>query len=395
MDMIRRQQRIGMVRPPPGITPNFDHPHTQQGQIRNEIISLVVISSICLMLRLGSRVYITRSLGSDDYTCVAAAILTFASSATQLKAVEYGVGVHAYDIERIKFDAKNYFEWGVATYATFIAGTGMVKISILLLYLRIFPTGRDLRIAMKVLLVLVAGYTISCLLSLIFGCQPIGRLTDRSKPGTCIDFVILIEAHSGLTIAFDVLMVLAPLPTIWKLKLRRREKIVVSALFMAGLLVCISSAIRLALTFVPPEELKDFTWSQGRGSFWTMMEIHISVICSCMPAVNTLVHSLVPWLREHTTRRSTRRSSSNHRSSSGYIRSSDKRPVRFDDSVVRPIELGESQRDILRPDAVDLVINATGGQSSKLEEPWQGQGIMRKVSYEVGENQRGVRSLDV
>ena len=56
------------LKPPPGVTPNFDNPSGIQGEIHAILIFCAVISTIFVWLRLYTRYFINNSHGWDDCT---------------------------------------------------------------------------------------------------------------------------------------------------------------------------------------------------------------------------------------------------------------------------------------------------------------------------------------
>ncbi|KAI9695409.1 MAG: hypothetical protein M1836_006461 [Candelina mexicana] len=62
----------GSLKPPPGVKPNFVNPETRAPSLINANIAMMVLGSIALLARLYARAFLSRSLGWDDYTAVAA-----------------------------------------------------------------------------------------------------------------------------------------------------------------------------------------------------------------------------------------------------------------------------------------------------------------------------------
>lgn len=126
-------------------------------------------------------------------------------------------------------------QWDIIGYTTYMAGMGAVKLSILLLYLRLFSAGRRLKTIIYILIAFVVAYTVSGELSVLFGCQPIKKLWRPELPGKCFHTITHVISQAVFNLVADILIVAAPIPTIWSLKLPTRHKIAVTALFMLAL----------------------------------------------------------------------------------------------------------------------------------------------------------------
>lgn len=112
----------------------------------------------------------------------------------------------------------------------------LVKISILLFYNRIFPQ-RKLRIAVWVTIGVCAGYAIAFLLVSVFQCKPLSLAWTRwdgQHEGTCNNINAQVWAAASINVLLDMVMVVLPLPVIWRLEINRRKKALVMLMFSIG-----------------------------------------------------------------------------------------------------------------------------------------------------------------
>ena len=71
---------------------------------------------------------------------------------------------------------------------------------------------------------------------IFFACNPVAKFWDVTiKHGSCINMTVFSISAGYTNIIFDMILVIIPLPTVWRLNLPVRQKIAVSAIFMAGL----------------------------------------------------------------------------------------------------------------------------------------------------------------
>lgn len=112
----------------------------------------------------------------------------------------------------------------------------LTKISILLLYMRIFAVFTWFRRVGRVLIGIVTAYMIAAFFASVFQCTPVKRAWDRSTPGTCISIEQNWYANAGFSIATDFIILLLPIQPIMSLKLPTGEKIAVLGVFVLGAL---------------------------------------------------------------------------------------------------------------------------------------------------------------
>lgn len=115
---------------------------------------------------------------------------------------------------------------------------GLIKTSILFLYLRLFPDPKFRRTvwATQAFNFLMVGCFI---ISDFLQCQPISffwQNWDGEHSGRCFNINALAWAHSALNIALDFWMLYLPATQVWSLQMKVRKKIGVILMFGIGIL---------------------------------------------------------------------------------------------------------------------------------------------------------------
>lgn len=115
---------------------------------------------------------------------------------------------------------------------------GLIKTSILFLYLRLFPDPKFRRTvwATQAFNLLMVG---SFIISDFLQCQPISffwESWDGEHTGRCFNINALAWAHSALNIALDFWMLYLPATQVWSLQMKVRKKIGVILMFGIGIL---------------------------------------------------------------------------------------------------------------------------------------------------------------
>lgn len=123
----------------------------------------------------------------------------------------------------------------MATMITYSLTITSVKISLLLLYRRIFNTTLFKKQSLIVGIACIVWLVVEMSLN-IFQCtpfsaafQPAYLFTDR-----CIDLQAFYWGVTVTNLLLDVVVLLLPMQVVWKLKLPKRQKITLSAIFLSG-----------------------------------------------------------------------------------------------------------------------------------------------------------------
>lgn len=113
----------------------------------------------------------------------------------------------------------------------------LTKISILLLYLRIFAVFTWFRLIGRALIGIVTAYMIAAFFAAVFQCTPVEKAWNRSIAGSCINIEKNWYANAGFSIATDAIILLLPIRPILSLKLPAGEKVAVLGVFILGALL--------------------------------------------------------------------------------------------------------------------------------------------------------------
>lgn len=161
-----------------------DSNHTSGQAVATVIIFFTSLSCFVTALRLYTRGFVVKSFGLDDYFIVGAALCTIAVTVTMCQQVAFGMGQHWNSLSG--YEKMTSTKWFWASVWIYYCGLCLVKVSILLQYLRVFPT-KKFRCATYALMFVVVGYSAGTMFSAMFICTPIRHFWDRSVEGTCIN----------------------------------------------------------------------------------------------------------------------------------------------------------------------------------------------------------------
>lgn len=175
----------------------------------------------------------------------------------------------------------------------------LCRIAVVMFLLRVFNVPRFRLVACAVIGWIVL-YAVAVLAATIFQCVPIrynwlGWTGQFSGPYRCIDVNALSFAAAAIGIAQDLAILVLPLPIILSLNMAFRKRVHTVVMFSLGLLVVITSAVRLR-SLVRFETSDNPTWDNVDAIIWTHAEVSVSVIVVCLPTVRAALASAAPRL---------------------------------------------------------------------------------------------------
>jgi hypothetical protein len=68
----------------------------------------------------------------------------------------------------------------------------------------------------------------------IFQCRPVQGAWNFTIEPVCVDYVSYLYASSAVNVATDLLLLVLPLPHLWKLKLPKKQRIILCVLLVGG-----------------------------------------------------------------------------------------------------------------------------------------------------------------
>lgn len=175
-----------------------------------------------------------------------------------------------------------------------------IKLSILSFYLRISPF-RKFRICVYGLAVLTIAYCLTQTLEFTYSCRPMAKAWDLSiTTGSCSGALEMCVTNSAANATVDIAMLILPIAMLWNVHMAKRDKIGVVAILMTGSLVCIVSVIRLR-AHVSILSDHDGTWIAAKVIQWNAVEVHVGVICACLPHMKPLLRRHFPKVFESSS----------------------------------------------------------------------------------------------
>jgi hypothetical protein len=285
--------------------------------------ALFIIATLVVLLRfLARRFFQNTNIGWDDWFILLAWIGLIPSTAIVQVMTHHGMGKDIWTInpDDLTVMLKLFYieQW---IYQLVIIAT---KISIVFLYLRIFPSNTSRKFA-YISWAIIAGllaYLVGFWVYYAVECRPLSYFWhqwDGEHEGSCPGTETAIYLNSSLNIFFDILVFFLPVPQIMRLQIKDpKRKLGILLTFLVGLFVTICSIVRLRY-LAAYGQLSNITYNYNDIALWSGLEGDIGVICACMP---TVAGPIMYFFREKIGSKIGTKFSSNTKSSTGFSKKS-------------------------------------------------------------------------
>ncbi|KGO53358.1 hypothetical protein PEX1_082550 [Penicillium expansum] len=244
--------------------------------------------------------------------------------------IHKGMGLHAGTLptENVIMIAK----YLVVAEVLYVFNLVWTKLSILLMYYRIFrfPYFKTWAYIIGIFVIL---WVICITFLFIFICVPVQKLWYPQIPGRCINQVATWVANAVSTIATDIVILVLPIPQVWKLQLRMSEKIAVLVAFSLGFFVVFASAYRFSVLFTYTPLDSSYTLARTVG--WTAIEMSAGIVSANLPTIRPALRFIARMLGVHGT-------------VIGLFRSTNRTNTKNSDAVTQPSATGESTATIMQ-----------------------------------------------
>ncbi|KAH7310935.1 hypothetical protein BKA65DRAFT_600993 [Rhexocercosporidium sp. MPI-PUGE-AT-0058] len=313
------------------------------------IIPFFILALIAVSLRTYVRLMVVKVMGIDDYIMLAAMACSCVAMAIFGWQAEHSLGRHSNTISPAHMVTHRK---GNLIYSTVgaVLGLHLVKISICFLLMR-FVKGRTYKIVLWSIVGFLIAFTIACWGTLIFWCLPVKAFWDvslRRLPTThCypqVHFTNISLMNTSFNMFTDVLLATLPVHVIWKLQINSRQKISLIGVLSLGY-GAVGLGVVKAIKQVELAKDKDATWTQG-VQMWGYVQLNVSIIASCMPALRPLFSWLSDAVSSGRTRGNTGAQANTR---SGYFRQYDSSGTgqkTYGGSAMRSFGGGDMEHDI-------------------------------------------------
>ena len=171
---------------------------------------------------------------------------------------------------------------------------------------------------LTLLVVNIAGTALTCLN--VFQCRPPRAAVTYPVPenSSCTNIVTLYLSSAPVNIITDLAILLLPMPLLTRIRLPKKQKIILVATFSAGAFVAVVDVVRLAYLQDAAFALlsaqtgesggnkneqrgDDFSWNAALSFMWSAVEVNLGLICACVPSLKPLFLRFLPnFIKDET-----------------------------------------------------------------------------------------------
>ncbi|KAF4631238.1 hypothetical protein G7Y89_g6889 [Cudoniella acicularis] len=266
-------------------TANYINPATRGWANVYVNIVLYPLVFIAIAIRVYTRLRISRSFGLDDWFIVVALLPTTAFMVMSLLTEQkFGWNRHVWDVplDQLVLGMKII----ISTQVLFSVASAFVKCSMLTLVYRVVNKGssRFPQVVIAAIVLVLAQASLFCFM-VVFQCRPISAYwTPVFGPQpNCINQSLHLLIASIINTMTDLLTVLLPIPTVWRLQMPIQQQIIVIMLFSAGLLSTAAGGVRTYYTY-RATVVNDATWETYLVWLSSSVELYVGIICASLPA---------------------------------------------------------------------------------------------------------------
>ncbi|KAF5556926.1 integral membrane protein [Fusarium mexicanum] len=131
----------------------------------------------------------------------------------------------------------------------------------------------------------------------IFQCTPIRWNWDRfggeDVDFWCMDLNKLQWSINITNIVFDIVVLVLPIPLIWKTKSTFRRKVGIVLMFSLGVVVLVASCLKMRYNVLYGNS-NNITWDYMDLMVWAGIESSVSIAAPCLPTVRLFLHKVFP-----------------------------------------------------------------------------------------------------
>ncbi|KAI4600488.1 hypothetical protein KJ359_000843 [Pestalotiopsis sp. 9143b] len=235
-----------------------------------------------------------REYGIDDYIMfvVLALYLPFTVMGQYARLTAFGVDIWTESTSTVTTALKLFF----IDESFYLALLALCKLVMLCFFLRIFPN-RWFRTTVYAAIGFVACSGIVLVLLQVFQCIPLDYNWEGWK-GTfgshkCLNVNALTYTAASISIFQDVCLLLLPLPLTMTLHTSWRNKLNIVVMFSLGFFILLTSCIRLRYIVLFARTVNP-TWDYTDTLIWTALEVNVSIIVICLPAIRVYLSTSLP-----------------------------------------------------------------------------------------------------
>ncbi|KAL9003048.1 MAG: hypothetical protein Q9188_004060 [Gyalolechia gomerana] len=248
---------------------------------------LTATELIAITLRLYSRTFLTRSVGSDDFFITIGFLLNVAGEVSDLKCFLNGWSQHENNLTPDMYAAEQ--KWEFTAYIIVYIAYFFIRASVMLFVLRLLPSYKKWQQKVVYSMFLV-NFAVTLYTCITFGvsCIPFKANWDTTIANAkCFSNQVLVitnQINAALACACDITTALIPQFLLWNVQMKVKTKRQLNVTFGLGLITALLSIGRAATT-TKHALAEDTTWRMIPSYYFTSFECQLGILIACGPAI--------------------------------------------------------------------------------------------------------------
>ncbi|KAH9889707.1 hypothetical protein F4778DRAFT_387642 [Xylariomycetidae sp. FL2044] len=273
-------------------------PHDSRGYVvilAGAVTTTLAFVTVCA--RLYTRHFIINQVGVDDWLAIASMLSTIATNVSQSLNANRYLGRHMYDLD-IAVDFPEFLKLFWINELLYNVAMLFVKMTFLVQYYRVFRQIQKMRLTYIIAMVLVGGWCLGQILAITFICIPVSGVWRPELNAKCQDQQVGVYINAIGVLVTDIVVLLIPIPALWKLKLPRTQKFALLGIFSIGGFTSAISIVRLTTL----EGKSDFTYDSVTSACWSIAELSSGIIAAALATIRPLISRYIPALASKASR---------------------------------------------------------------------------------------------
>ncbi|KAK3368483.1 hypothetical protein B0H63DRAFT_488550 [Podospora didyma] len=256
--------------------------YLQESRVPQALVVIVLCPTMAVgfvILRLYTRKFLLKRVFCDDYSIIAAAVLSVVLSVFMVIAFVNGSGRHIQALTQEQKILQSRISPSV--HLNYLAAHMFLKLSIVLSYVRISVMAFERRLCY--VLISLVGLSYLVLLSVSLArCIPFQAIWTPDIPGaTCLNTTMLFFAGQGHCLAMDLIILVVPLFILRHLSAPWRQRVLLVIVVGFGGIACIAGALRLQVLRISTTS-PDKTWDSFFSAIYGAIEVNSGIACACV-----------------------------------------------------------------------------------------------------------------
>lgn len=255
----------------------------------------VAFAILFTILRTAIRIHVFHRLFADDVCIYIALVILISlgvlhnhaiSAIFKIERVLYGEVVYPLDFkEQVELFLKLQF----SIITLFWTSLWAVKLSFLMFYRKILAGLPGHMIWWRLILVFTVLAYLGCQATNLKSCTPISNYFHigacESRQNTYFQNLNLYYS-TAVDVVCDVLIMALPLRLLWKLQIKKKQKLALAAVFSLAIVIIVVAIVRI-VEINPMFKYVDPVWL----ALWSMTEASVAVVVACLPSFHVLLTS--------------------------------------------------------------------------------------------------------